>query len=46
VRLKDLLDKAHVKPKSKYIVFRCYDGYDVGIPLERGLFEGTILAYE
>ncbi|MFL6340836.1 MAG: molybdopterin-dependent oxidoreductase [Nitrososphaeraceae archaeon] len=46
VRLKDLLDKAHVKPSSKYIVFRCYDGYDVGIPLERGLFEGTILAYD
>jgi DMSO/TMAO reductase YedYZ molybdopterin-dependent catalytic subunit len=46
VRLKDLLDKAHVKPNSKYIVFRCYDGYDVGIPLERGLFEGTILAYD
>ena len=46
VRLKDLLDKAHIKPNSKYIVFRCYDGYDVGIPLERGLFEGTILAYD
>jgi DMSO/TMAO reductase YedYZ molybdopterin-dependent catalytic subunit len=46
VRLKDVLDKAHVKPNSKYIVFRCYDGYDVGIPLERGLFEGTILAYD
>lgn len=45
VRLKDLLGKAHVKPAAKYIVFRCSDGYDVGIPLERGLFEGTILAY-
>jgi DMSO/TMAO reductase YedYZ molybdopterin-dependent catalytic subunit len=45
VRLKDLLEKAQVKPTAKYIVFRCSDGYDVGIPLERGLFEGTILAY-
>ena len=45
VRLKDLLVKAQVKPTAKYIVFRCSDGYDVGIPLERGLFEGTILAY-
>jgi DMSO/TMAO reductase YedYZ molybdopterin-dependent catalytic subunit len=46
IHLKDLLDKAHVKPNSKYIVFRCYDGYDVGIPLERAMFEGTILAYD
>ena len=43
VRLKDLLEKARVKPTAKYIVFRCFDGYDVGIPLERGLLEGTIL---
>jgi DMSO/TMAO reductase YedYZ molybdopterin-dependent catalytic subunit len=48
VRLKDLLDKAQIKPDSgaKYIVFRCFDGYDVGIPLEKGLEDGTILAYE
>ncbi len=46
VRLKDLLKKARVKPTAKYIVFRCFDGYDVGIPLERGLLEGTILAYD
>jgi DMSO/TMAO reductase YedYZ molybdopterin-dependent catalytic subunit len=46
VRLKDILDKAQVMPRAKYIVFRCYDGYDVGIPLERGLSEGAILAYD
>jgi DMSO/TMAO reductase YedYZ molybdopterin-dependent catalytic subunit len=46
VRLKDILDKAQLMPGSKYIVFRCFDGYDVGIPLERGLLEGTILAYD
>jgi DMSO/TMAO reductase YedYZ molybdopterin-dependent catalytic subunit len=48
VRLKDLLDKAQIKPGSgaKYIVFRCFDGYDVGIALEKGLEDGTILAYE
>ncbi len=46
VRLKDLLQKAQVKPDAKYIAFRCYDGYDVGIPLERGLLEGSILAYD
>ena len=46
VRLKDLLQKAVVKPNAKYIVFRCQDGYDVGIPLESGMMEGTILAYD
>ncbi len=46
VRFKDVLQKAQVKPGAKYIAFRCYDGYDVGIPLERGLLEGSILAYE
>lgn len=46
VRLKDILSKAQLRPGAKYIAFRCYDGYDVGIPLERGLLEGTILAYD
>jgi hypothetical protein len=46
VRLKDLLSTAQLRPGAKYIAFRCYDGYDVGIPLERGLMEGTILAYD
>lgn len=46
VRLKDLLEKAEVKREAKYIAFRCSDGYDVGIPLENGLMDGTILAYD
>lgn len=46
VTLKSILDKAQVKPEAIYIVFRCYDGYDVGIPIDRGLQDGTILAYE
>jgi DMSO/TMAO reductase YedYZ molybdopterin-dependent catalytic subunit len=46
VRLKDVLQKAQVNPGAKYIAVRCYDGYDVGIPLERGLLDGSILAYE
>lgn len=45
VLLKDILEKARSKTEATYIVFRCHDGYDVGIPLERGL-EGTFLAYE
>ncbi|MDQ3909525.1 MAG: molybdopterin-dependent oxidoreductase [Thermoproteota archaeon] len=46
VSLKSILDMAQVLPDARYIVFRCSDGYDVGIPLDRGLMDGTILAYE
>ncbi len=46
IPLKELLSRAQVKPGAKYIVFRCSDGYDVGIPLESGLMDGTILAYD
>lgn len=46
VRLSQLLNKAAIKPNVKYVVFRCADGYDVGIPIERSLMEGTILAYD
>ena len=45
IRLKNLFEKSEVKPDARYIVFRCADGYDVGIPLERGFQEGSILAY-
>ncbi len=46
IPLKDLLARAQVKPGAKYVVFRCSDGYDVGIPIESGLMDGTILAYD
>ena len=46
VRLRDILERAGVKPEATYIVFKCRDNYDVAIPLERGMLEGTILAYE
>ena len=46
VRLKDILSKAGVQSSVKYIVFRCSDGYDVGIPLENGMMDSTILAYD
>jgi DMSO/TMAO reductase YedYZ molybdopterin-dependent catalytic subunit len=45
IKLKGLLEESGVKSDAQYIVFRCSDGYDVGIPLERGLQEGSILAY-
>jgi DMSO/TMAO reductase YedYZ molybdopterin-dependent catalytic subunit len=46
VLLKDILEKAKIVPNVKYIVFRCSDGYDVGIPLDKGLMDETIIAYE
>ena len=46
VPLKSILEKAGVLPEAIYVVFRCSDGYDVGIPLDRGIMDGTILAYE
>lgn len=46
VLLKDILLKAQPLPNAKYIVFRCFDGYDVGIPIENGMMDGTLLAYE
>jgi DMSO/TMAO reductase YedYZ molybdopterin-dependent catalytic subunit len=46
VRLRDILSKAGVQSSVKYIVFRCSDGYDVGIPLENGMMDSTILAYD
>jgi hypothetical protein len=46
VKLKDVLQDANVESGAEYVVFRCSDGYDVGIPLDRGLLDGTILAYQ
>jgi DMSO/TMAO reductase YedYZ molybdopterin-dependent catalytic subunit len=46
VRLKDILGPAGVSATADYVVFRCYDGYDVGVPMDRSLLDGAILAYE
>ena len=46
VRLKDLLEKAQIQSGAVYVVFTCTDGYDVGIPMDRALLDGTLLAYE
>jgi hypothetical protein len=45
-QLKGLLNTAGVSAGASYVVFKCYDGYDVGIPLERAMEDGAILAYE
>ena len=46
VRLRDLIQKAGVKPNAKVAVFRCADSYHTAIPLADALHEDTILAYE
>jgi DMSO/TMAO reductase YedYZ molybdopterin-dependent catalytic subunit len=45
VKLRDLLSLAGVGPGADYVVFTCFDGYDVGIPLDKAMGDGTILAY-
>lgn len=44
--LRSILEKAGIKGGARYVVFRCYDGYSVGIPLQVASDRGTILAYE
>ena len=46
VRLKDVLHNAAVRSGATYVIFKSADGYDVGIPLDRALIDGTLLAYE
>ncbi|HEY6282755.1 MAG TPA: molybdopterin-dependent oxidoreductase, partial [Nitrososphaerales archaeon] len=45
-RLKEILDVAGASAAADYVVFRCFDGYDVGVPMERSLLDGAVLAYE
>jgi DMSO/TMAO reductase YedYZ molybdopterin-dependent catalytic subunit len=41
-----LLTQVGISPESKFVVFRCADGYSVGIPLERAMDPGALLAYK
>ncbi|MDG6935089.1 MAG: molybdopterin-dependent oxidoreductase [Nitrososphaerota archaeon] len=45
VKLEDILKAAGASQEAVYVVFRCYDGYDVGIPIQKARDSGTILAY-
>jgi DMSO/TMAO reductase YedYZ molybdopterin-dependent catalytic subunit len=45
VKLKDVLERAHLKPGVLKIVLHASDHYSDSIPLDRALQEGTILAY-
>ena len=46
VPLAALLKQAGLLADSKYVVFRCADGYTVGVPIERALESGGLLAYK
>lgn len=44
--LASLLKEAEVTADARSVVFRCADGYTVGIPLERAMLAGSLLAYK
>ena len=46
VPLATLLNQAGLQANANYVVFRCADGYTVGIPIERALEPGALLAYK
>jgi DMSO/TMAO reductase YedYZ molybdopterin-dependent catalytic subunit len=46
VPLATLLNQAGLQSNSNYVVFRCADGYTVGIPIDRALESGALLAYK
>ncbi|MBI3742574.1 MAG: molybdopterin-dependent oxidoreductase [Chloroflexi bacterium] len=46
VRLKDLLARAQVKNAGIYLKLESLDGFYTGIPIELGLMDNSLLAYE
>ena len=46
VSLSTLLNQAGILPEAKYVIFRCGDGYTVGIPVEHALRSDALLAYK
>ena len=46
VPLATLLNQVGVLPEAKYVVFRCGDGYTVGIPINRTTLPDAVLAYK
>ena len=46
VPLATLLNQAGLLPNSNYVIFRCADGYTVGVPIQRALETGALLAYK
>ena len=46
VPLATVLNQAGLTPDAVYVIFHCADGYTVGIPKERALEPGALLAYK
>ncbi len=46
VPLSSILNQAGLTSDAKYVVFHCADGYTVGIPVDRALEKGALLAYK
>jgi DMSO/TMAO reductase YedYZ molybdopterin-dependent catalytic subunit len=45
VPLATILNQAGLTPDAIYVIFHCADGYTVGIPKERAMEPGALLAY-
>jgi len=46
IYIKDLVQSAGVKPETKVVIFRSYDGYSTALPLEYIIDKNIILAYK
>lgn len=46
VRIRDILDKAGLKPKAKYVLFKAADGYSTNLKIEDCTGDDDILAFE
>lgn len=46
IPLAEILNRAGMRQEAKYVVFRCADGYSVGIPVDRAMGTGALLAYK
>ena len=46
VRLRDLLDRAGVKPSARTVIFHCDDGYTTSLPLDVVVDKDLLLAYK
>jgi DMSO/TMAO reductase YedYZ molybdopterin-dependent catalytic subunit len=46
ILVQQLLDRAHLKPAARYILFRCVDGYSTSLPIAYLLKYKAMLAYE
>ena len=44
VPFSELLAEAGVRPQATWVLFTCYDGYTVGVPLLRAQAQGALLA--